>query len=395
MAKKTYDLVGWQNESTGNKPVSADNLSHMDEGIKYLYDEGATSKDIFICGNGQTVEDAPEEAKVVFENTTTNSVMYIRNPETNVWEEVFLPPTGDTYPIGMYGYFAGNNAPTNWLRCDGQEVSRTDYVELFNTIGTTYGSGDGATTFNLPNVNLENRTLVGSSGDGEFSLGNTGGEKEHTLTINEMHSHTHLYRASIGAGNAESTLNFGALNGGVITGEYGNAIQSAGGSQAHNNMQPFMASVCCIKAKQSVGIVGTVTSDINDINDNAVPNAKTVKDYVGTDTDWVDLPLNTGVSAVVSKYRKIGKMVEVIITNLTGYEFQETFVTLPEEIRPTYGFRCICPSSITSYVRLEVYNKDGNPGSGFIYPDKKGAMHIQNSSSGNKEWTDINITYFI
>ena len=88
-------------------------------------------------------------------------------------------------------------------------------------------------------------------------------------------------------------------------------------------------------------------------------------------------------------------MVEVIITNLTGYEFQETFVTLPEEIRPTYGFRCICPSSITSYVRLEVYNKDGDPGSGSIYPDKKGAMHIQNSSSGNKEWTDINITYFI
>lgn len=73
MAKKTYDLVGWQNESTGNTPVSADNLKHMDEGIKYLYDEGATSKDIFICGNGQTVEDAPEEAKVVFEKNTINT----------------------------------------------------------------------------------------------------------------------------------------------------------------------------------------------------------------------------------------------------------------------------------------------------------------------------------
>lgn len=73
MAKKTYDLVGWQNESTGNTPVSADNLEHMDEGIKYLYDEGATSKDIFICGNGQTVEDAPEEAKVVFEKNAINT----------------------------------------------------------------------------------------------------------------------------------------------------------------------------------------------------------------------------------------------------------------------------------------------------------------------------------
>ena len=322
--------------------------------------------------------------------------MHIRNPETNEWEEVFLPPTGDTYPIGMYGYFAGNNTPTNWLRCDGQAVSRTDYVELFNTIGTTYGSGDGATTFNLPNVNLENRTLVGSSGDGEFSLGNTGGEKEHILTIDEMPSHTHTLSTNINASGFGSNNSLARATNGSFEMKSGSPyIANAGGSQSHNNMQPFMASVCCIKAKQSVGVVGTVTSDINDTNDNAVPNAKTVKDYVGTDTDWVDLPLNTGVSAAVSKYRKIGKMVEVIITNLTGYEFQETFVTLPEEIRPTYGFRCICPSSATSYVRLEVYNKDGNPGSGSIYPDKKGAMHIQNSSSGNKEWTDINITYYI
>lgn len=393
MAKKTYDLVGWQNESTGNTPVSADNLKHMDEGIKYLYDEGATSKDIFICGNGQTVEDAPEEAKVVFENTTTNSVMYIRNPETNEWEEVLLPPTGDTLPVGSISAYSGENIPTNWLKCNGQAVSRTTYADLFSVIGTTYGSGDGSTTFNVPNIS--ERVIVGNNGDGEFSLGNTGGEKEHALTINEMPSHTHLYRASIGAGNAEGTLNFGDQNGAVISGSYGNAIQNTGGSQAHNNMQPYIALNYIIKAKQSVGIVGTVTSDINDINDNAVPNAKTVKDYVGTDTGWVDLPLNTGVSAAVSKYRKIGKMVEVIITNLTGYEFQETFVTLPEEIRPTYGFRCICPSYTTSYVRLEVYNKDGDPGSGSIYPDKKGAMHIQNSSSGNKEWTDINITYFI
>lgn len=204
--------------------------------------------------------------------------MYIRNPETNVWEEVFLPPTGDTYPIGMYGYFAGNNVPTNWLRCDGQEVSRTDYAELFNTIGTTYGSGDGATTFNLPNVNLENRTLVGSSGDGEFSLGNTGGEKTHILTIDEMPTHSHNM-TGVRQWKSGGTKAF-PQDSSVISAVEDGATSNAGGSQAHNNMQPFMASVCCIKAKQSVGVVGTVTSDIADTNDNAVPNAKTVKDYV-------------------------------------------------------------------------------------------------------------------
>lgn len=318
--------------------------------------------------------------------------MHIRNPETNEWKEVLLPPTGDTLPVGSISAYSGENIPTNWLKCNGQAVSRADYPELFNTIGTTYGSGDGSTTFNLPNIS--ERVIVGNNGDGEFSLGNTGGEKEHILTIDEMPSHTHDINPSgattfASGGNNDINQTSGSRTYTFL------GIGSTGDDQPHNNMQPYIALNYIIKAKQSVGVVGTITSDINDISDNAVPNTKTVKDYVGTDTGWVDLPLNTGVSAAVSKYRKIGKMVEVIITNLTGYEFQETFVTLPEEIRPTYGFRCICPSSITSYVRLEVYNKDGDPGSGSIYPDKKGAMHIQNSSSGNKEWTDINITYFI
>ena len=204
--------------------------------------------------------------------------MYIRNPDTNEWEEVFLQPTGDTLPIGSISAYGGENIPTNWLKCNGQAISRTTYADLFSVIGTTYGSGDGSTTFNLPNIS--ERVIVGNNGDGEFSLGNTGGEKEHALTINEMPSHTHLYRASIGAGNAEGTLNFGDQNGAVISGSYGNAIQNTGGSQAHNNMQPYIALNYIIKAKQSVGIVGTVTSDINDTSDNAVPNAKTVKDYV-------------------------------------------------------------------------------------------------------------------
>ena len=186
--------------------------------------------------------------------------------------------SGDTLPIGSISAYSGEEIQSNWLKCNGQAVSRTTYADLFSVIGTTYGIGDGSTTFNLPNIS--ERVIVGNNGDGEFSLGNTGGEKEHTLTINEMPSHTHLYRASIGAGNAEGTLNFGGQNGGVISGSYGNAIQNTGGSQAHNNMQPYIALNYIIKAKQSVGIVGTVTSDINDTNDNAVPNAKTVKDYV-------------------------------------------------------------------------------------------------------------------
>ena len=63
---------------------------------------------------------------------------------------------GDTLPIGTIVKFGTNNVPENWLLCNGQAVSRTDYQYLFNTIGITYGQGDGFTTFNLPNITEEN-----------------------------------------------------------------------------------------------------------------------------------------------------------------------------------------------------------------------------------------------
>ncbi len=64
-------------------------------------------------------------------------------------------------PSGVVIPFAGSTAPQGYLLCDGSEVSRTDYPYLFNTIGTTYGEGDGSTTFNLPN--LQDKFVQGAS----------------------------------------------------------------------------------------------------------------------------------------------------------------------------------------------------------------------------------------
>lgn len=72
--------------------------------------------------------------------------------------------TGDTLPIGSLTAFAGSTIPANWLLCDGQAVSRTEYSELFDSIGTTYGTGDGSTTFNLPNY-IESK-LIYNNPDG-------------------------------------------------------------------------------------------------------------------------------------------------------------------------------------------------------------------------------------
>lgn len=64
-------------------------------------------------------------------------------------------------PTGVVQAYAGNTVPSGWLLCDGSAVSRTQYSGLFNVISTTYGSGDGSTTFNLPN--LLNKFIEGSN----------------------------------------------------------------------------------------------------------------------------------------------------------------------------------------------------------------------------------------
>src|SRR5690606_2898960 len=102
--------------------------------------------------------------------------------------EGFYPPTG---AIVAYG---GTDAPTGWLFCHGQEVSRTTYARLFAVIGTTYGAGDGSTTFNLPD--LRQRFPLGKAASGTGStLGATGGRIDHTHNVpphqHGLASHTH------------------------------------------------------------------------------------------------------------------------------------------------------------------------------------------------------------
>lgn len=90
-------------------------------------------------------------------------------------------------PSGSLTLFAGGAAPNGWLLCQGQAISRTTYAGLFAAIGTTYGVGDGSTTFNLPN--LQDRFPIGSSGT--KALGATGGAATKTLVEANLPSHTH------------------------------------------------------------------------------------------------------------------------------------------------------------------------------------------------------------
>lgn len=94
-------------------------------------------------------------------------------------------------PAGVINMWATTTAPTSWLLCDGTAVSRTTYAALFAVISTTYGTGDGSTTFNVPN--LKGKVPVGrDSADTSFdTMGELGGSKTHTLSSAEMPIHTH------------------------------------------------------------------------------------------------------------------------------------------------------------------------------------------------------------
>jgi len=91
-----------------------------------------------------------------------------------------------TVPSGMIGDFAGTVAPSGWLACDGSAVARAQYSGLFSAIGTSWGTGDGKTTFNLPN--LQNVFLMGA---GTNKVGSSGGKSAITLTTAQLPAHTH------------------------------------------------------------------------------------------------------------------------------------------------------------------------------------------------------------
>ncbi len=104
-------------------------------------------------------------------------------------------------PAGMVMHFAGAAAPSGWLACDGSAVARADYADLFSAIGTTYGAGDGSTTFNLPDLRGEFlRGLDSGRGvDADRALGSAQGEayKSHTHTGSSSNTGSHTHTASV------------------------------------------------------------------------------------------------------------------------------------------------------------------------------------------------------
>ena len=168
-------------------------------------------------------------------------------------------PTGVLYP------YVGSSAPSGYVLCDGSAISRTTYAELFAVLGTAYGSGDGSTTFNVPDLrgrvpagkdnmggSAASRLTTAGSGVNGASLGATGGAQSHTLTTAQMPAHNHnvqenAYNGTILGGHFTGAGQTSSYAGNISSTAYPVYVTNTGGGGAHNNVQPVVVTNYIIK----------------------------------------------------------------------------------------------------------------------------------------------------
>lgn len=317
--------------------------------------------------------------------------------------------TGDTLPIGSVVEFASDNIPDNWLLCNGQAVSRTDYAELFAAIGTTWGAGDGSTTFNVPTK--EGLVTVGKkASDSDFNaLGKTGGTKtqEHDLNTNSAVASIALNtNGNIDYGETQATENIaktytlatgGSGTNKTVSNKWGAKLY--GKTSSESNLQPYTTSNFIIKAKQSSGVVATVVDNLNSTSaTNALSAAQGKKLNVRTaDTGWQTLTLTSDFhtyednSANTPQYRKTGKVVEIVgaiaPTSNISAGTNKTIATLPEGYRPSKNRYFICQGTIRAIWTLYVYS-DGQ-----VIFSRYGKSDYTDVSTN--VWLPFNVTFLV
>jgi microcystin-dependent protein len=138
--------------------------------------------------------------------------------------------------------------PKGWAFCNGQLLPINQNQALFSLLGTTYG-GDGRVNFGLPNL----QTRIPMHMGGGHVLGERGGEQSHTLSIAEIPTHVHTWAATNGAANAPGPASnmLGAAaeyngSGGNLVAMFPGVLSSVGGSQPHENSQPYLTLNFCI-----------------------------------------------------------------------------------------------------------------------------------------------------
>ena len=290
-------------------------------------------------------------------------------------------------PIGTILPYSSTTVPSGFMICDGRAISRTLYSDLFAIIGTTYGSGDGSTTFNLPNI--KGRTLVGyDPNDSDFNtVGKTSGSKTHALVESELpeisgsfqiHGQEGgtIFYQTFGHATGNKQNNYKTTQGGSLGGAFSYTTpgfkfgNSNAQTRGHNNVQPSFTIIYMIKVASghatipsSVTIsnadVAQITQNKNDITGlntriTRLENYSTSETIIGT---WIDgKPI----------YRKVvdaGQM-----PNNTNPKYIPTGISGTINVVKLYGiaktnenFTITLPEALSGYmIRLSFRGSDNN-----------------------------------
>lgn len=345
-------------EYTGTVPTGYESLSEWNENANI---------NAYKIVNGNLVFDSEEDARL-------QSLWASQQANSGTGVGV----TGDTLPIGSMIPYGKATPPENWLVCDGSAVSRTTYAELFAVIGTSYGSGDGSTTFNLPNK--KGKVSVGiDSSDTDFNaIGKTGGEKTHKLTVDEMPRHSHKQQGSTteaGASTIKVKMVYAnSINtndtGTTVGADYG--VSNTGGNGTHNNLQPYQVDNWIIKAFQSSGVVAEVSNTKSDST---------------TDTYSCDY-INKMQKNAITVYRTDEQLVETTYEDVyfqsIGSQIGSKFTLENGQIRIGSG---VTQVKVSGAVWVEVEDgytwghilKNGNSMSGIMFPSRMANQDVWRS----------------
>lgn len=229
-------------------------------------------------------------------------------------------------PVGTITAYAGSSAPTNWLLCDGAAVSRTTYAALFAVISTTYGAGDGSTTFNLPNI--KGKVPVGlDSAQTEFdALNEQGGSKTSTAPHTHAVDHDHAsFNATSGGHSADHTH---AGNTGNVSAwhQHSGNTGNVSSDHVHWDYDGDLGAGGSGLVRKGYAVNGDATSGFHANHTHAFgtgdPNANHYHGYttggasVGhTHTTTVDVPAFTGTSGASSAAAASGNLPPYIVVN--------------------------------------------------------------------------------
>lgn len=199
-------------------------------------------------------------------------------------------------PAGVMVDYGGTSAPSGWLLCNGAAISRTTYAALFAAIGTAYGTGDGSTTFNIPDRRGKFSLGLAASGTGS-TLGGTGGSIDHTHSV-PAHYH------GMGTG-ADLNITSGGAHTHSIDHDHGSVTSGAGSSHTHSidhNHSAFTSATATATTQKTAeawtgtGTPGTDAVYKTNPKTGGATDATDLSEDWGTHTHSIDVPAFTGTS---------------------------------------------------------------------------------------------------